>query len=546
MVRNKIDGEFLELMLQNGYRNIMLNQAEIDALNVFPVPDGDTGLNMTMTMSGGVENHESSKNVGEMMASFAHGTLFSARGNSGVILSQFINGFAKGSKDMDTMSVSDFAKAMESGVKQAYKSVVRPVEGTMLTVMREATEFLSSNKDSFASFEDCFMSLMPVIRRSLDNTPNLLPVLEEAGVIDSGGAGFLTIVEGMKLALEGEILSDDSKASSSLKPSSKISLLPDNGTLEYGYCTEFILQLIYSDHRADSFNLDEMIATLETFGDSIVAIREDNVVKVHVHTFTPEKVLAYARGFGEFLTLKIENMALQHNESIKENKKKKKHQKYAIATVASGRGIQDYLTGIGADVIISGGQTDNPSTEDFINAFDTLDADYIVVLPNNSNVIMAAKQAAKIYDKADVRVIETRSVAEGYSALSMMNNSVDTVEELIEGMSFGIPNVTTGYITTATRDSSMGGVAVKQGDYIGLDRETIRSSEKSKTDAVMGLLKNLPGIDEKEVLTGFFGNGVAEEEAEALKELIEESFPMLECAFIEGDQPVYDYIFALE
>lgn len=546
MVRNKIDGEFLELMLQNGYRNIMLNQAEIDALNVFPVPDGDTGLNMTMTMSGGVENHESSKNVGEMMASFAHGTLFSARGNSGVILSQFINGFAKGSKDMDTMSVSDFAKAMESGVKQAYKSVVRPVEGTMLTVMREATEFLSSNKDSFASFEDCFMSLMPVIRRSLDNTPNLLPVLEEAGVIDSGGAGFLTIVEGMKLALEGEILSDDSKASSSLKPSSKISLLPDNGTLEYGYCTEFILQLIYSDHRADSFNLDEMIATLETFGDSIVAIREDNVVKVHVHTFTPEKVLAYARGFGEFLTLKIENMALQHNESIKENKKKKKHQKYAIATVASGRGIQEYLTGIGADVIISGGQTDNPSTEDFINAFDTLDADYIVVLPNNSNVIMAAKQAAKIYDKADVRVIETRSVAEGYSALSMMNNSVDTVEELIEGMSFGIPNVTTGYITTATRDSSMGGVAVKQGDYIGLDRETIRSSEKSKTDAVMGLLKNLPGIDEKEVLTGFFGNGVAEEEAEALKELIEESFPMLECAFIEGDQPVYDYIFALE
>ncbi|MGN0504136.1 MAG: DAK2 domain-containing protein [Ruminococcus sp.] len=546
MVRNKIDGEFLELMLQNGYRNIMLNQAEIDALNVFPVPDGDTGLNMTMTMSGGVENHESSKNVGEMMASFAHGTLFSARGNSGVILSQFINGFAKGSKDMDTMSVADFAKAMESGVKQAYKSVVRPVEGTMLTVMREATEFLSNNKDSFASFEDCFMSLMPVIRRSLDNTPNLLPVLEEAGVIDSGGAGFLTIVEGMKLALEGEILSDDSKASSSLKPSSKISLLPDNGTLEYGYCTEFILQLIYSDHRADSFNLDEMIATLETFGDSIVAIREDNVVKVHVHTFTPEKVLAYARGFGEFLTLKIENMALQHNESIKENKKKKKHQKYAIATVASGRGIQEYLTGIGADVIISGGQTDNPSTEDFINAFDTLDADYIVVLPNNSNVIMAAKQAAKIYDKADVRVIETRSVAEGYSALSMMNNSVDTVEELIEGMSFGIPNVTTGYITTATRDSSMGGVAVKQGDYIGLDRETIRSSEKSKTDAVMGLLKNLPGIDEKEVLTGFFGNGVAEEEAEALKELIEESFPMLECAFIEGDQPVYDYIFALE
>lgn len=546
MVRNKIDGEFLELMLQNGYRNIMLNQAEIDALNVFPVPDGDTGLNMTMTMSGGVENHESSKNVGEMMASFAHGTLFSARGNSGVILSQFINGFAKGSKDMDTMSISDFAKAMESGVKQAYKSVVRPVEGTMLTVMREATEFLSNNKDSFASFEDCFMSLMPVIRRSLDNTPNLLPVLEEAGVIDSGGAGFLTIVEGMKLALEGEILSDDSKASSSLKPSSKISLLPDNGTLEYGYCTEFILQLIYSDHRADSFNLDEMIATLETFGDSIVAIREDNVVKVHVHTFTPEKVLAYARGFGEFLTLKIENMALQHNESIKENKKKKKHQKYAIATVASGRGIQEYLTGIGADVIISGGQTDNPSTEDFINAFDTLDADYIVVLPNNSNVIMAAKQAAKIYDKADVRVIETRSVAEGYSALSMMNNSVDTVEELIEDMSFGIPNVTTGYITTATRDSSMGGVAVKQGDYIGLDRETIRSSEKSKTDAVMGLLKNLPGIDEKEVLTGFFGNGVAEEEAEALKELIEESFPMLECAFIEGDQPVYDYIFALE
>ncbi len=546
MARTKIDGEFLELMLQNGYRNLMLNQSEIDALNVFPVPDGDTGMNMTMTMSGGVTNHETSKSIGELMASFAHGTLFSARGNSGVILSQFINGFAKGSKALEIMSVSDFAKAMESGVKQAYKSVVHPVEGTMLTVMREASEYLLRNKDSFAGFEDCFMSLMPVIRRSLDNTPNLLPVLEEAGVIDSGGAGFLTIIEGMKLALEGEILSEDSAAASSLNKSSKISLLPDNGTLEYGYCTEFILQLIYSDRRADSFDLQTMIDTLETFGNSIVAIREDNVVKVHVHTYTPEKVLAYARSYGEFLTLKIENMALQHNESLTEKKKKAKHQKYAIATVASGRGIEEYLTGIGADVIISGGQTDNPSTEDFINAFDTLDADYIVVLPNNSNVIMAAKQAAKIYDKADVRVIETRSVAEGYSALSMMNNSVETIEEFIEGMSFGIPYVTTGYVTTATRDTSMGGIEVKQGNFIGLDRETIRSSEENKTDAVLRLLKNLPEIDEKEVLTGFFGNGVTRDEAEKLKELIEENFPMLECAFIEGDQPVYFYIFALE
>ncbi len=546
MVHKIIDGEFLELMLQNGYRNIMLNQEEIDGLNVFPVPDGDTGMNMTMTMSGGVENHEASKTVSEMLSSFAQGTLFSARGNSGVILSQFINGFAKGAKGVETMTVADFTKAMERGVKQAYKSVVRPVEGTMLTVMREATEYLSNNQDVFKNFDDCFDSLIPVIRRSLDNTPNLLPVLEEAGVVDSGGAGFLTIFEGMRMALRGEIISEGAEASSALKASSKVSLLPDNGTLLYGYCTEFILQLIYSDGRAEGFDLQNLTDTLETLGDSIVAIQEENVVKVHVHTYTPEKVLAYARQYGEFLTLKIENMALQHNESIKSKEKRRKHQKYAVATVASGKGIVGYLSGIGADIIISGGQTDNPSTEDFINGFDSVNADYIVVLPNNSNVIMAAKQAAKIYDKADVRVIETKSLAEGYSALTMMNDSVDTVEEFIECMACNLENVSTGYITTATRDTVMNGTEVKKGDYIGLDRETIRSSEKEKTEAVIKLFENLPDMQYKEVLTAFFGNGVTIEEAKALKELIEEKYPMLECAFLEGDQPVYDYIFALE
>lgn len=541
-----IDGEFLELMLNNGFCYLHANQQAVDELNVFPVPDGDTGLNMTMTMNGGITNHTPSTEVGVLMSSFAQGMLFTARGNSGVIFSQFIRGFADGSKNLSNMTLSDFAKAMQSGAAQAYRSVARPVEGTMLTVIREAAEYLDKNHSSFDSFEACFKSLIPIMKKSLDSTPSLLPVLAEAGVVDSGGAGLLAVFKGMELALEGEKLEKGVAFEHSNVATQKAVTLEDNGNFEYGYCTEFILQLMFADGRGDVFELDTMIKMLEKLGDSIVAIRDGDIVKVHVHSFNPEQVLAYAHQFGEFLTLKIENMALQHNETVNKKAEKPKHKKYVVAAVASGKGISSYFSGIGADIIVNGGQTENPSTEDFIEAFDTVDADHIVVLPNNSNVVMAAKQAAEMYDKCDVRVIETKSLAEGYSALSMMNNSAQTVEELIEGMSFGLPYVTSGYITTATRDAKINGVEMKEGNYIGLDRDNILAASESREEAVIEFLKNVENINEKEVLTAFYGKTVSIDQAEAMKARIQSEFPLLECGFIDGGQPVYDYIFAIE
>lgn len=541
-----IDGEFLELMLNNGFCYLHANQQSVDELNVFPVPDGDTGLNMTMTMNGGITNHTSSSEVGVLMSSFAQGMLFTARGNSGVIFSQFIRGFADGSKELSAMTLSDFAKAMQSGAAQAYRSVARPVEGTMLTVIREAAEYLEKNHSSFDSFEACFKSLIPIMKKSLDSTPSLLPVLAEAGVVDSGGAGLLAVFKGMELALEGEKLEKGVAFEHSNVATQKAMTLNDDGNFEYGYCTEFILQLMFADGRGDVFELDSMIKMLENLGDSIVAIRDGDIVKVHVHSVNPEQVLAYAHQFGEFLTLKIENMALQHNETVSKKAEKPKHKKYVVAAVASGKGISSYFSGIGADIIVNGGQTENPSTEDFIEAFDTVDADHIVVLPNNSNVVMAAKQAAEMYEKCDVRVIETKSLAEGYSALSMMNNSVETVEELIEGMSFGLPYVTSGYITTATRDAKINGVEMKEGNYIGLDRDNILAANESREEAVIEFLKNVENINEKEVLTAFYGKTVSIDQAEAMKARIQSEFPLLECGFIDGGQPVYDYIFAIE
>ncbi len=541
-----IDGEFLELMINNGFCYLHANQQSVDELNVFPVPDGDTGLNMTMTMNGGITNHTSSSEVGVLMSSFAQGMLFTARGNSGVIFSQFIRGFADGSKELSAMTLADFAKAMQSGAAQAYRSVARPVEGTMLTVIREAAEYLEKTHSSFDSFEDCFKSLIPVMKKSLESTPSLLPVLAEAGVVDSGGAGLLAVFKGMELALEGEKLEKGVAFEHSNVATQKAMTLNDDGNFEYGYCTEFILQLMFADGRGDVFELDSMIKMLENLGDSIVAIRDGDIVKVHVHSFNPEQVLAYAHQFGEFLTLKIENMALQHNETVSKKAEKPKHKKYVVAAVASGKGISSYFSGIGADIIVNGGQTENPSTEDFIEAFDTVDADHIVVLPNNSNVVMAAKQAAEMYEKCDVRVIETKSLAEGYSALSMMNNSVETVEELIEGMSFGLPYVTSGYITTATRDAKINGVEMKEGNYIGLDRDNILAANESREEAVIEFLKNVESINEKEVLTAFYGKTVSIDQAEAMKARIQSEFPLLECGFIDGGQPVYDYIFAIE
>lgn len=547
MKHTKLDSALLSSMLLSGYRYLRRNTDTIDDLNVFPVPDGDTGTNMTMTLGGGVSACSGAPRVDSLMQAFSRGTLFSARGNSGVILSQFVRGFGIGCEGKENLTISDFADAFASGVAYAYESVIKPVEGTMLTVMRETSEYLNENRENFTDFESLFTGLKTEMNRSLAHTPELLPVLKEAGVIDSGGAGFLCIFEGMEMALNGIAVEDDDTSVQFSAPSTTATFGPDSELL-YGYCTEFILQLQNSKTDIPSFSIKPVIQFLETLGDSIVAVADGDIVKVHVHTFTPEKVIEYARRFGEFISVKIENMSVQHSEVVasKEQAEPREHTRYAVAAVASGDGITEYFKEIGVSEIITGGQTNNPSIEDLICAFDKLDCDHIIMLPNNSNIVMTARQAAELYNKCDVRVIPTKSIAEGYSALSMMDLSADTVDEVIDGMTAYLGDVTTGYVTTATRDTEMNGVSVKRGDYIGLDNNSILCATDDKVSAAMQMLKNLPDIDDKQVITVFSGADVTEAELDTLKSGISAAFPLVEAGYIDGGQEVYSFILAIE
>lgn len=539
-----LTGSQLSAMLLNGYRNLLRNSDLINDLNVFPVPDGDTGTNMTRTLSGGVGNAKDSASAGEYMKAFARGTLLSARGNSGVILSQFIHGLAEGMEGKEEISTEDFAYAMALGQRDAYHAVMKPTEGTILTLIRQGAEYLQEN--CFADFESCLKALIAQLRSVLQHTPELLPVLKEAGVVDSGGAGLVCIFEGMEAALRGEIIESDAAADSSLKEAAAPSLgsFGPDSVLEYGYCTEFILQLMHAKCDISNFTLQPMIDYYESIGDSLVAVMDGDIVKIHVHTFTPDKVIAYARRFGEFLTFKMENMSVQHSEVVEQKRAPK--DKYAVVAVSCGEGIDSYFKEIGVKVTVSGGQTQNPSAEDFLSAFRKANSEHIVVLPNNSNIILTARQAAELYKDAIVHVIDTKSMAEGYSALSMMDLYADTVEELLESMTAPLEGVTTGQVTTATRDTCMNGISVKQGDYIGLANHKILSAARTPVDAVMEMLAALEEMEDKQVLTVFYGEDLTEEELEELQTRLEAAYPLLEAGFIYGGQPVYSLIMAIE
>lgn len=537
----EIAAPLFQEMLANGYRNLKRNMSVVDELNVFPVPDGDTGKNMTMTIEGGVAGTAGEfSGVGEMMQRFSRSSLLAARGNSGVILSQFIRGLAMGSQGVERFTVPSFTAAFRSGTEYAYKAVATPVEGTMLTLIREGGEYLTSHP--FQNFEDCFTALLGELRRSLQRTPELLPVLKEANVVDSGGAGLVCIFEGMQMALLGERVDEsDAPAPATF---SAMCAFDENSTLEYGYCTEFILQLLTAKTDIAAFQLAEMTAKLQELGDSVVTVQDGSLVKAHVHTFSPETVLGYARQYGEFVTLKIENMSVQHSEVAQG--KPAERQKYAIVATATGEGLTRFFKEVGVSEVIDGGRTNNPSAEDFIEAFNKVNAEYIIVLPNDSNVIMTAQQAATLYDRAEVRVLETHSLAEGYSALSMMDLAVDTVERLIDDMTMGLPNVTTGYVTTAIRDAHLNGVDIHKDDWMGLVKDTVYASTDNPLDAALQLFARLPEMEEKQVVTAICGKDVPEEETAALEEAFAEAYPLIEIGFIRGGQDVYRYIFAIE
>lgn len=543
-----LDGITFKTLVANGCQSLINDIDRINALNVFPVPDGDTGTNMKMTIEGGVKAiiGEDETSIGLASKKLSKAMTMSARGNSGVILSQFFKGLSLGLEGKDNVNAKELAEAFVSGVKQAYKVVQKPTEGTMLTVMREASEVCDQNKESFESIEDFFACFIKEAHASLDRTPDLLPVLKEAGVVDSGGAGYNRIIEGMIAALDGNILVAQEEFEKSNKVVNHNSFNADS-ELEFGYCTEFILQLQNAKVNIETFDINEIVSFLETIGNSIVAFKDDDIVKVHVHTFTPGKVIDYCQKFGEYITFKMENMSVQHSElEGVPTEVKKEHKKFAVVAVSSGSGISQAFKDMGCDEIVSGGQTMNPSSEDFIKAFKNLDAENIIVFPNNGNIIMAARQAAENYEGANVVVIPTKSIAACYSALTMLDFSSEDLDTIVDDFNMVIDNVTAGSVTYSIRDSVIDNVDIKKDDYMALINGKIVAANKDKIEVVKELFNNVEDINYKEVVTIIYGKDVTSEEKEAVVNFINSTYPDMEVGEVDGMQDIYSFIISIE
>ena len=541
-----LDGKTLKSMLIGGTESMRSSSARINGLNVFPVPDGDTGTNMTMTLEGGLSELDDSDDatVGEVMERFAHGVLLGARGNSGVILSQILAGIKETLRDKDAVSALELAKAYRGGIAKSYSAVRNPTEGTILTVFRESTEYAAAQIDESSTIDDFYRLHIEEAERSLERTKELLPVLAEADVVDSGGAGYLAIALGMYLSLSGKMKSTPSVGATAHKPKLDIGSFTRDSVLDFGYCTEFLLRLMSAKVDPDTFDISVIIDRLTDMGgESIVAYRDGDIVKVHVHTFTPGDVLSACQEYGEFLTLKIENMSLGHTEETKQ--KPKKREKLSVLAVATGDGMQSLFLDMGASGIVSGGQTSNPSTEEFIEAFKKYDAENIIVLPNNKNVFLAANQAAEMYTDANVRIVPTRSLMEGYGALSVITPGITDIDMLAENAKRAAMGVTGYEITQAVRSVTMNGIEINRGDYIAISDGEIKAVGDSAEETLKKILNDLD-MDEYEIITLFVGAGVGEDTRAELTEELTELYPDCEVIVYEGGQEVYDYLVAVE
>ena len=558
MAGNVLDGKDLIKFITAGAANLREHAQIVNELNVFPIPDGDTGENMSLTIEGGIgafdDINESS--IGETSSKIASGMLMNARGNSGVILSQLFAGIADGLKDKKTASVTDLADALKMGVDRAYKAVVNPTEGTILTVARETSDFVSSKVLGETSMESLMDDTLKEMRDSLDRTPELLSVLKEAGVVDSGGAGLYYIVEGIYRTLRGEGINGEAYTASPAQKKLDFSKFTEFDVMKYGYCTEFLLRLQNSKIELSSFKIDKLISFLNTVGDSIVAFQEGTIVKVHVHTMTPGMVLDYCQKYGEFLTIKIENMTLEHNESTVTNnfmahgeivkaEKQAERKKYATIAVAGGEGIQKTFRELGADFVIDGGQSKNPSSEDFIKAFDAVNADTIFVLPNNSNIILAARQAAELYKKADIRVIDSKTIGDGYAALTMLSYDSEDSEEIVRNFMQAMEGVQTGEVSIAVRDAKISGIEIHSGDYIGFCGKNMLACDKKRIETARKLAGELEA-GQHEFMIVIYGKSVGNDERKNFHTSMKESYPKLELYEIDGGQDIYDYLLILQ
>jgi DAK2 domain fusion protein YloV len=556
MSTNQMNGILFRDLIINGSVKLKNNMNRINDLNVFPVPDGDTGSNMSATMSAGANaiRQSEEQSIGKVAKALSRGMLMGARGNSGVILSQLFSGIAKSLVDKDEIGVEEFSYALRSGVEQAYSAVIHPVEGTMLTVSREGADEAISVYEDVDDFEELFELYLKELYKSLENTPELLPVLKEVGVVDSGGAGFIEIIEGMKDALHGKIYQDKEVPSGDYKVD--LTNYKHQEGEDFGYCTEFIMQI----EKMSEFSQKEFIDMISPLGNSLVVVQDENILKVHIHTQTPGDALNLAQHFGFFVNLKIENMNLQHTEVLihqeAENQDEcecghdhslsvapKIKKKYAIVAVVNGKGLKETFIEMGCDYIIDGGQTMNPSVEDFIKAVESINADHIIIIPNNKNVMLSAETARDMIEDKDVHVLKAKTVAQGYSALTMFD-ATQQIENNINEMSEYLTKVKTGEVTFAIRDSKNNGVDIAKDDFMGIYDGQIIYSNPDRESTVKELISKMADSD-SEIITIMYGKDVDKSEVDEIVEFINDEFGF-EADIINGGQEIYSYIISLE
>ena len=537
---NKIDSKTLRNMIISGANNLQNNKDLIDKLNVFPVPDGDTGTNMSLTILSAIKELDkiSEDEITSIGKAIAKGSLMGARGNSGVILSQIIRGFSKGIEGKDELNTQDLGNALKLGSDTAYKAVIKPVEGTILTVVRESAEFAIEYAKKEYDMVEFLESVIREANLSLERTPTLLPALKNAGVVDSGAKGLIIFYEGMLESLKGNFININKKPNEKNLVEVKTTEYINPVDIEFGYCTEFILE-------TDKITPEEIRDLMLPLGDSLAVVGDDGIIKVHVHTNEPGTALQKALKYGQLVTVKIENMRLQHENLLIENKEDiiEEEKEYSIIATSMGEGLNTVFKDLRVDHIITGGQTMNPSTQDFLNAIEKVNAKNIIIFPNNSNIIMSANQAKELSDK-NVLVIPTKTIPQCVTALITFNEEV-SLEDNEQAMLDAISQVGSGQITYAVRDTNMDGIEIKKGNYIGISNGKMSASSEELDTVVFKTLSKLVNEDSC-LITLYYGEDIKEKDAKELSEKISLEYDEIDVEIVYGGQPVYYYLLAVE
>ena len=547
----KLNGLVLAEMIDLGSKNLAKNAEKINALNVFPVPDGDTGTNMTLSMSSGAKETAANvvENIGELGKAFSKGLLMGARGNSGVILSQLFRGMSQYIADKKEVDAKEFAEAIQNGVSIAYKAIIKPVEGTILTVAREAAEAGLKAAENTSSVVEVMEAIYVEAQASLKRTPELLSILKEVGVVDSGGQGLVCVYQGFVAALKGEKIEgleavETNVVDMQFEDDNDMDFMnPED--IVYGFCTEFTVRL---NKEKKEFNEDKFREDMSKFGDSLLVISDSEYVKIHVHTETPGDVFNYGQQYGELIKIKSDNMREQHREVLRKQEAKqatapKELKEQAMISISMGAGLSKVLTSMGVDYIVEGGQTMNPSTEDIMKAIKEVNAKNIFIFPNNKNIQLAAKQAAELAEE-NVFVVESKTTPQGLAAV-MVYNPQAAAEENFANMQEVLSTVSTLEVTHAVRDTNIEGVEIKKDEFMGIRDGKIVVSNLSLNAVLEELLEK--SLDEdSEIVTLYLGEESTEEYTDFLEQLIEEKYPDVEVELIESGQPVYPYIIGVE